>query len=109
MDRSTATSLTVQAKMWGTPNARDGKGSPGPGSDYISLPKQIATFGPHDPTTTTGGSNGTVLNPEFVAALMGLPTGWLTPSTSAATDSCPNAPQKPGASSPHDSTTDGVA
>jgi hypothetical protein len=41
-----------------------------------------------------------VLNPRFIEALMGLPNGWLTPSTSAATDSSPNAPQKHYANSP---------
>jgi hypothetical protein len=56
----------------------------------------------HDPTTSTGGSNGMVLNPEFVAALMGLPPGWLTPSISAETDSSLSAPEKHGCGSPND-------
>lgn len=53
----------------------------------------------HDPTTQTAGPNGKVLNPRFVESLMGLPDGWLTPSTSAATALSHNAPPKPGGNS----------
>jgi hypothetical protein len=76
--------------MWGTPRASDAAR----GSDPIrtnakagapTLKSQSIAF-PHDPTTSTGGSNGMVLNPHFVEALMGLPDGWLTASTSAETD-----------------------
>ena len=107
MDRNTATSLTVQAKMWPTPRAsmnenRTTKDAPSHGNTHGRTLAGTASH--HDPTTMTGGSDGKVLNPRFVEALMGLPDGWLTPSTSAATVSCPNAPQKPGDSSPTDST-----
>jgi hypothetical protein len=51
------------------------------------------------------GDNGMVLNPAFVEALMGLPNGWLTPSTSAATDSFPNAPALHGINSQNDCET----
>jgi len=103
MDRNTAKSLTVQAKMWGTPRASDAAR----GSDPVrkndkagapTLKSQSIAF-PHDPTTTTGGSNGKVLNPRFVEALMGLPNGWLTPSISAVTDLYPSAPERHGNSS----------
>lgn len=98
--RKAATSLTAQVKMWPSPMARDCKGE---GFDNTNLPnfaRTWPTYGPRDPTTTTGGSDGKVLNPRFVEALMGLPNGWLTPSTSAATDSSPSAPAKPGNNSP---------
>jgi hypothetical protein len=104
MDRNTATSLTVQAKMWGTPRASDAAR----GSDPIrtnakagapTLKSQATAF-PHDPTTTTDGPNGTVLNPRFVEALMGLPDGWLTSCTLEETDSSPKPHAKPGTNSP---------
>lgn len=58
----------------------------------------------HAPTTTTDGPTGLPrvdLNPEFVGALMGLPPGWLTPYTSAETDSSPKPPEQPGTYSPN--------
>jgi hypothetical protein len=86
MGRNTATSLTVQVKMWPTPCARDGKGEPGPAAQMDTLP---AASRRHQ-TTPTDGNDGPPkadLNPRFVAALMGVPWDWLTPSTSVATDS----------------------
>ena len=51
----------VEARLWPMPNARDGKGPPGPGwSRQVSLPRTAA---------------GT-LTPEFVEALLGFPIGW---------------------------------
>lgn len=37
------------------------------------------TSGHRDPTTSTGGLDGSALNPEFVEALMGLPARWSVP------------------------------
>ena len=67
MNRNTVTSLQVQSKMWPT-----------------------VEHGPLALMTPMGGSSGSPradLNPRFVAALMGVPWDWLTPSTSVATDS----------------------
>lgn len=124
------TTLTDRAvRMWGTPVARDDQKSP---EAHMAMKARMdrntatsmnenrttkdalshgtthgrtlaGTASHHAPTTSTGGPNGMVLNPAFVAALMGLPTGWLTPSTSAETDSSPSAPEKPGCSSPQGS------
>jgi len=111
MDRNTPTSLTVQAKMWPTPRAtdqytpdklrEDGRTKRGTGADLGA----VATASHHAPTTTPAGPNGpgrAVLNPRFVEALMGLPNGWLTPSTWAATGSSRNVPERHGSSSRHD-------
>ena len=85
MNRNTATSLTVQAKMWLTPRAAEGSR----GHDV-----QHGTGGPSlgllVRTTTTDGTSGEPkadLNPRFVAALMGVPWDWLSPCTSVETDS----------------------
>lgn len=82
--RTEATSLTVQSKMWSTPT-------------FMPVAKRWR--GPHDPTTATDGSNGSQradLNPFFVASLMGLPSDWLTHSTSEVTVWCRNALHTPG-------------
>lgn len=87
------------SRMWPSPVARDSKGE---GFDNMNLPNAVRMWGTashHAPTTTTGGSNGMVLNLRFVEALMGLPSGWLTPSISAATDSCPSALVRRGCNS----------
>lgn len=84
MGRNTATSLTVQEKMWPTPAARDTKGE---GFDNTNLPNAVSR---HHQTTPTDGATGSPkadLNPRFVAALMGVPWDWLTPCTSVGTDS----------------------
>ncbi len=90
-NRTAVTSLTVQAKMWPTPRASDGtRGSDPPHGDGGPSLKQAAGHGLLAPTTTRDGSTTSPradLNPSFVAALMGLPPDWLTPSTSAETDS----------------------
>jgi len=49
------------------------------------------TDGHRAPQNSTGGENGQALNPEFVEALMGLPTRWTLPrsdSMRSATVSC---------------------
>jgi hypothetical protein len=93
-NRTEATSLTVQARMWPTPAASAGDR----GSDPIRTNakaggltlRQEVESGPLALTTTPDGGSGSPkadLNPRFVAALMGVPWDWLTPSTSEATDS----------------------
>jgi len=115
--RTEATSLTVQVKMWLTPKAQDGMAGNGMRStqdgrqDEAGQLKAQVRMWPasrHAPTTTTDGPNGSPkadLNPRFVAALMGVPWDWLTPSTSAATDSSPPQPPTPSASSSTDWST----
>jgi hypothetical protein len=88
--RTEATSLTVQAKMWPTPQARDHKDAGGPephGHHTPSLGIEASRLAPTTPTDGDTGSPKADLNPRFVAALMGVPWDWLTPSTSVATDS----------------------
>jgi hypothetical protein len=85
MGRNTATSLTVQVKMWPTPMSRDCRGE---GFDNTNLPNAAASR--RHQTTPTDGNDGPPkadLNPRFVAALMGVPWDWLTPSTSVETAS----------------------
>jgi hypothetical protein len=92
MGRNTATSLTVQAKMWPTPRAHDGASG---GDKASSHPKsggdglQTAASRHHQTTTTDGGAGSPKadLNPRFVAALMGVPWDWLTPCISVGTAS----------------------
>ena len=74
-------SLDTWAKGWSTPNAHDGRR---PGADMKStqgrnLSREAGQFGHPDPTTPKDGeptSKPADLNPEFVEALMGWPTGW---------------------------------
>jgi len=104
--RTEATSLTVQVKMWPTPETTDDRSRDNP-TDQARNSPGLSAVAPqwasrHAPTTTTDGPNGSRkadLNHRFVAALMGVPWDWLTPSTSAATDSCPPQPQKPSSNS----------
>jgi hypothetical protein len=91
--------LNEQAKMWGTPTARDDQKSPE--ASARSLDRHTA--GLRAVTTRTDGDSGSPkvdLNPSFVAALMGLPWDWLMPSTSAGTGSSLSAPLPPSAPSP---------
>jgi hypothetical protein len=85
----TVTSLTVQAKMWPTPTARDTKGQDQP--NRAGGPSLVnAVRFPRNPTTPTDGESGSPkadLNPRFVAALMGVPWDWLTPCMPVATAS----------------------
>lgn len=93
--------LKQSVAMWPTPRASEGfRGTDPPHGDGGPSLRQVATSGPHDQTTETAGTGGKVLNPRFIEALMGLPNGWLTPSTSAETDSSRNAPPKPYDNSP---------
>jgi hypothetical protein len=86
--RSQPTSLTVVAKTWPTPNARDQKGAfTGHRQGGRDLPSEAC--GHHDPTTATDGggrSEPACLNPPFVEWLMGWPIGW-TDCTRSATES----------------------
>jgi hypothetical protein len=97
MGRSTATSLTVQVKMWSR-SADSSRQSP----DLRDEVSRWATASHHHRTTVPDGNDGSPrvdLNPEFVASLMGLPSGWLTPSVSAATASSPKPPAQHGTNS----------
>src|SRR5690606_2086238 len=81
-ERTEVTSLTVQAKMWPTPVARNAKGRAGANRNSPELP-DLVQRGPQGETTPTDGKSGSPkvdLNPRFVESLMGLPQGWLTPS-----------------------------
>jgi len=109
--RTEATSLTVQVKMWPTPRAHDGtSGGDKPSSHPQSGGEGLQSAASrHAPTTTTDGPNGSPkadLNPRFVAALMGVPWDWLTPSTSEATDSFPPQPPTHSANSSTDWSTE---
>lgn len=92
--RSGEPKLQGQAKMWPTPRAsmnenRTTKPAPSHGVSHGSTLAGEASR--HAPTTATDGPDGSPradLNPPFVAALMGVPWGWLTPSTLEATDWC---------------------
>jgi len=84
------------------PNNRTTKDAPSHGVTHGRTLAGSASH--HPPTTTPDGPNGPPkvdLNPAFVEALMGLPSGWLTASISAETDSSPNAPAPHGNCSPN--------
>ena len=93
-DNRNTPDLPHQARMWPTPAASAGSR----GSDPVRTNdkaggltlRQEVERGPLAQTTPTDGPDGSPkadLNPRFVAALMGVPWDWLTPSTSVATDS----------------------
>lgn len=96
------------AAMWPTPRAsmNENRTTQHAPSHGVTHGKTLAGEASHHHQATTpdgpSGSPKVDLNPEFVAALMGLPSGWLTPYTSAATDSSPSAPEPPGTCSPND-------
>jgi hypothetical protein len=98
--------VDVALRMWPTPRAsmnenRTTGNAPSHGNGHgYTLAGMALTSGHHDPTIETAGTSGRVLNPRFVEALMGLPTGWLISCTSAATDLSPSAPRKQSASLP---------
>ena len=96
--------LPKSARNWPTPTASDGpRGSSpdrvsGGGSETLKGAMQrdardstgSSPSGPPPGTTPTDGLRGSLevdLNPRFVEALMGVPSGWLTPSISAGTGS----------------------
>ncbi len=74
---------------WPTPTASDAKASGGKqGSADVTL-TDLAVRGRRPQMITPAGNDGSPkadLNPRFIAALMGVPWGWLTPSTLEATD-----------------------
>ena len=78
------TSLTDAMRGWATPTARDHKSTRASAATHSRnsrpLSEQVGEWaGRRDQTTSTGGestSQPVVLNPEFLEALMGLPTGW---------------------------------
>jgi DNA (cytosine-5)-methyltransferase 1 len=78
--------LTIAAKEWATPTTQDSEND-GPPSAFarrtlpLNAQATLATpLSPPDPTTPPDGeptsSDGRVLNPRFVEALMGFPVGW---------------------------------
>lgn len=85
--RGTGIDLGGAARAWPIPQARDMKGRTGANRHTPNLPDAV---GPPSETTPPDGATGSTpvdLNPDFVAALMGVPRGWLTPCTSVETDS----------------------
>ena len=85
----------VRRSTW--PSAPDG----GP-----SLRQVADISGRLDPTTKPAGDSTVVLNPRFVEGLMGLPSGWLTPSILGATDSSLSVPPPHSTSCLTDSSSD---
>jgi hypothetical protein len=86
------TSLTVQVKLWPTPTAHDPKDMGSPPAAKLrkspGLPVLAEAHGlPQEMETGQTTSPRVDLNLRFVEALMGLPSGWLTPSIWVATDS----------------------
>jgi len=82
------TSLTDALRAWPTPAARDYKGTnskehveTAKGRAHMDQLPNFVAYGLQDQTTETDGDDGSkpaVLNPDFVAALMGLETGWIS-------------------------------
>jgi hypothetical protein len=78
--------LTVEATRWATPTAGDAKASGRSGYTAGTMhlgetltDQTIGSRGRRDRETPRDGESGSppaVLNPQFVEALMGLPTGW---------------------------------
>lgn len=88
-DRAGEPKLAGAARLWPTPVARNAKGRAGSNRNSPELPDLVQHGRPGETTPTDGesGSPKVDLNPRFVESLMGLPLGWLTPSTSVETDS----------------------
>lgn len=93
-------SLSAQASSWPTPTSTDFKQSGGnpstTGTHGVTLTdaaRRDPTWAPPGHQLATTGADGPAtspkvdLNPRFVEALMGVPSNWLTPSTSVATGS----------------------
>ena len=93
---------------WPTPRAsanenRTSRPAPSHGVTHGQTLAGVASL--HTPTTQTDGPSGSPradLDPQFVAALMGLPWDWLTLSTSEETGSSRSAPPRHGGNSPTD-------
>jgi len=80
--------LTNQGKNWPTPNANSANQGPGNSGRQGGLNLVAAASGHPDPTIMTDGqksppSSGRTLNPRFVEALMGYPTGWASVASSS--------------------------
>jgi len=73
--RHSGTTLTDKAvRNWPTPTSRDWKGR-NQRNDTSCLPGAVASH--QDQSQTDGGTEpGTVLSPQFVETLLGLPIGW---------------------------------
>ena len=105
--RHSGTTLTDAARLWPTASARDSKGRDQPWrTGGQGLPETAIATLPAPTTGRPGQTNRPVLNPRFVEAMMGLPTGWALPmplSTinlgSSATASSPPRPPRPFGSS----------
>jgi hypothetical protein len=78
--------------MFSTPKASDAKTATAGDTNRNTPGLRALTIEPDGPN----GSLRADLNPWFVATLMGLPSDWLTHSTSEVTDSCRDALRKPG-------------
>lgn len=80
-DTSGSLHLSAQSTQRATPTTQDSEND-GPPSAFSrrTLPLNAQATGPRDPTTPKDGeptsSDTRVLNPRFVEALMGFPTGW---------------------------------
>ena len=83
-----AADLTHASRMWPTPAARDAKGANsrahveqnGTGRRHMDQLANFTVHSPLAPATSRPGANTSAtprtLNPAFVEALMGWPTGW---------------------------------
>jgi hypothetical protein len=80
--------LQQAAKMWPTPKAHDSK-APRSKTEIKRISPDLNDVVSHlAQTTQPDGNDGQPradLNPQFVAALMGVPQDWLTPYTSEET------------------------
>jgi hypothetical protein len=99
--RTAITSLRTQALTFPTPKSRDWRND---ATQPSRSDPDLSAF-LQDPLTARDGTTGVKradLNPSFVATLMGLPPGWLTPWPSVATASFRrwlrwhSAPSSPG-------------
>ena len=103
------TSLTDALRAWPTPAARDYKGTnskehveTAKGRAHMDQLPNFVAYGLQDQTTETDGDDGSkpaVLNPDFVEALMGLKTGWIS-CASRAMGSAPSKQPSLSESSP---------
>ena len=87
--RSSPDLATMAVRMFPTPAARDWRDRGHP-----------AEHGRHTPSlpcvaTNDAGVSGMALNPQFVEALMGLPSNWCTPRTESPCSGTASSPSKP--------------
>jgi hypothetical protein len=83
--------LTVKAKHWATPTARDWKDGADP-SDKTPTNALLGRQAPRVTGAASPNTSGLRLNPNFVEWLMGFPEGW-TVSVPSATPLSPNKPR----------------